>query len=100
MSEVVEFTLRVKPGHYDQVVELYSDFAHDYMAINPTLNTVLIVGDAGAGTVRGIGVYDTAADAAAVNSDAIFANFNDAVAPLITGSPERVLLDLLHAWSR
>lgn len=100
MSEVVEFTLRVKPGHYDQVVEVYSTFAHDYMAINPTLNTVLIVGDEGAGTVRGIGVYDTSADAAAVNSDAIFANFNDAVAPLISGAPERVLLDLLHTWSK
>jgi hypothetical protein len=47
VSEVVEFTLRVKPGHYDQVVEIYSDFAHDYMAINPSLKTVLIVGDAG-----------------------------------------------------
>ncbi len=98
MSEVVEFTLNVKPGHYEQVAEIYSEFAHDYLALNPSLLSVLIVGDAGQGVVRGIGVFDNAENAAAVNSDQIFADFNDKISPLISGNPDRVLLDLLHAW--
>ncbi len=100
MAEVVEFTLHVRPGHYEQVAEIYSEFAHDYLELNPSLISVLVVGDPGQGIVRGIGVFNTASDAAAVNSDQIFANFNDQIAPLISGNPDRVLLDLLHAWSK
>ncbi|MSO96397.1 MAG: hypothetical protein EXQ81_11525 [Thermoleophilia bacterium] len=100
MTEVVEFTLHVKPGHYDEVASLYSDFVQDYLEINPALSTVLIVGDPAAGVVRGIGVYDTVADAAEVNSDHIFATFNDRIALLISGTPERVMLDLLHVWAK
>lgn len=100
MSHVVEFTLEVKPGHYQDVVDLYSEFAHDFMAIDPHLISVHIVGDPGAGLVRGIGVFDTQEAAAEVNSDVIFATFNDAIEPLISAPPSRVILDLLHAWSR
>ena len=100
MSHVAEFTLNVKPGHYQDVVDLYSQFAHDYLAIDPHLVSVHIVGDPAAGIVRGIGVFDTEEAAAEVNSDVIFATFNDAIAPLISVPPSRVILDLLHAWSR
>ncbi len=100
MSHVVEFTLNVKPGHYQEVVDLYSDFAHDFMTVDPHLKSVHIVGDPGAGLVRGIGVFDSEEAAAAVNSDTIFAAFNDAIEPLISAPPQRVILDLVHAWHR
>ena len=100
MAEVVEFTLNVKPGHYTDVLDLYSEFAHTYMELNPALISVLVVGDEGAGVVRGIGVYGDHDEAAAVNSDVFFGAFMDAIEPLIEGTPSRVLLDLVHAWSR
>lgn len=100
MSNVVEFTLTVKPGHYEQVLDLYSDFAHDFLELNPHLKSVHVVGDPGAGIVRGIGIFDTEEAAAEVNSDVIFATFNDAIAPLISAPPQRVILDLLHVWQR
>jgi len=100
VAEVVEFTLNVKPGHYTDVLDLYSEFAHTYMELNPALISVLVVGDEGAGVVRGIGVYGDHDEAAAVNSDVFFGAFMDAIEPLIEGAPNRVLLDLVHAWSR
>ena len=100
MAEVVEFTLNVKPGHYTDVLDLYSEFTHTYMEINPALISVLVVGDEGAGVVRGIGVYGDHDEAAAVNSDVFFGAFMDAIEPLIEGAPSRVLLDLVHAWTR
>jgi hypothetical protein len=96
VAEVVEFTLNVKPGHYTDVLDLYSEFAHTYMELNPAL----VVGDEGAGVVRGIGVYGDHDEAAAVNSDVFFGAFMDAIEPLIEGAPSRVLLDLVHAWSK
>ena len=100
MSEVVEFTLNVKPGHYSEVLALYSDFAHTYMDLNPALLNVLVVGDEGTGVVRGIAVYGDHDAAAAVNSDAFFGAFMGAIESLIEGAPNRMLLDLVHAWSR
>ena len=100
MSEVVEFTLNVKPGHYAEVLSLYSDFAHTYLELNPALVNVLVVGDEGAGVVRGIGIYGDHEAAAAVNSDVFFGAFMDAIEPLIEGAPNRMLLDLVHSWSK
>ncbi len=100
MTEVVEFTLNVKPGHYTDVLDLYSEFAHTYMELNPALLSIIVVGDEGAGVVRGIGVYGDHDEAAAVNSDVFFGAFMDAIEPLIEGAPSRVLLDLVHAWTR
>ncbi|CAB4877189.1 unannotated protein [freshwater metagenome] len=100
MAEVVEFTLNVKPGHYTDVLDLYSEFAHTYMELNPALLSIIVVGDEGAGVVRGIGVYGDHDEAAAVNSDVFFGAFMDAIEPLIEGAPSRVLLDLVHAWTR
>ncbi len=100
MAEVVEFTLNVKPGHYTDVLDLYSEFAHTYMELNPALISLLVVGDEGVGVVRGIGVYGDHDEAAAVNSDVFFGAFMDAIEPLIEGAPSRVLLDLVHAWSK
>lgn len=82
------------------VLDLYSDFAHDFMAADPHLKSVHIVGDPGAGIVRGIGIFDTEQAAAEVNSDVIFAIFNEQIAPLISAPPERSILDLVHAWHR
>jgi len=90
----------VQPGHYQDVLDLYSNFAYDFMAVDPHLKSVHIVGYAGSGLVRDIGVFDTEEAAAAVNSDVFFATFKDEIAPLISASPQRVILDLVHAWHR
>lgn len=100
MAEVVEFNLKVKQGHYAEVLSLYSEFAHAYIEINPALVSVLVVGDEGSGLVRGIGVYRDHVEAAAVNSDVFMAAFMDAIEPMIEGAPSRVLLELVHAWTK
>src|SRR5438067_1877002 len=42
---VAEFTLHAKPGHFQQVAEIYSEFATSFLSDHPALETVLIVGD-------------------------------------------------------
>ena len=51
------------------------------------------------GLVRGIGVFETPDQAEAVNSEEVFADFNSKVTPLISGSPERVELQLVHTFT-
>jgi quinol monooxygenase YgiN len=97
---VAEFTLHPKPGHYDEVAQIYSEFAAGFMSDHPALQTVLIVGDEGSGVVRGIGVFEDREGADAVNSDPEFAVFNDTVAPLLANPSERVELALLHLYSK
>lgn len=97
---VVEFTLHAKPGHFEQLAEIYSDFAANFLSTHPALNNVLIVGDKANGLVRGIGVYDDRDSADAVNSEPDFAAFNDAVAPLLSQPSQRTELELLHAYTK
>ena len=97
---VAEFTLHPKPGHFDQVAEIYSQFAAEFLSDHPALETVLILGDEAAGVVRGIGVFADRDSADAVNSDPEFASFNDAVAPLLAEASERVELNLLHLYTK
>jgi hypothetical protein len=66
---VAEFTLHPNPGHYEQVAEIYSEFAAGFLSDHPALETVLILGDEAAGVVRGIGVFADRDSADAVNSD-------------------------------
>jgi len=95
---VAEFTLHAKPGHFEQVAEIYSDFAANFLSNHPALETVLILGDEAAGVVRGIGVFTDRDSADAVNSDPEFAAFNDRIGPLVASSSERVELQLLHRY--
>ncbi|TMK74572.1 MAG: hypothetical protein E6G49_03380 [Actinobacteria bacterium] len=97
---VAEFTLHPKPGHYDEVAEIYSEFAAEFLSDHPALETVLILGDEASGVVRGIGVFEDRDSADAVNSDPEFASFNDAVGPLLATPSERVELNLLHLYTR
>jgi hypothetical protein len=60
----------------------------------------LILGDEGSGVVRGVGVFIDRPAADGVNSDPAFAAFNDAVAPMLASSPQRVELQLLHSFRR
>ena len=96
---VAEFTLHAKPGHFDEVSEIYSEFAADFLSAHPALQTVLILGDEAAGIVRGIGVFSDRQSADDVNSDPQFASFNDRVAPLLASPSERVELQLLHQYT-
>jgi quinol monooxygenase YgiN len=95
---VAEFTLHAKPGHFDEVAELYSKFGESFLSSQDALETVLILGDEAAGTVRGIGVFTDEAAADAVNSNPEFAAFNDQVGPLLAAPSERVELQLLHKY--
>jgi quinol monooxygenase YgiN len=97
---VAEFTLHAKPGHFDEVAEIYSEFAARFLSDQPALETVLILGDEAAGTVRGIGVFADEDAADAVNSDPEFASFNDRVGSLLAGPSERVELRLLHHYAK
>jgi quinol monooxygenase YgiN len=95
---VAEFTLHAKPGHFEQVSEIYSDFAATFLSTHPALETVLILGDEAGGIVRGIGVFSDRDSADAVNSDPEFASFNDRITPLLAAPSERVELQLLHQY--
>ncbi len=95
---VAEFTLHAKPGHFEQVSEIYSDFATTFLSTHPALETVLILGDEASGIVRGIGVFSDRDSADAVNSDPAFASFNDRIGPLLAAPSERVELQLLHQY--
>jgi quinol monooxygenase YgiN len=95
---VAEFTLHAKPGHFEQVSEIYSDFATSFLSTHPALETVLILGDEASGIVRGIGVFSDRDSADAVNSDPEFATFNDRIGPLLASPSERVELQLLHQY--
>ena len=95
-----EFTLHAKPGHYQEVAEIYSDFAEKFLSSHPALENVLIIGDEGEGVVRGIGVFSDRDSADAVNSDPEFASFNDRIGPLLATPSQRVELELLHRYSK
>jgi quinol monooxygenase YgiN len=95
---VSEFTLHAKPGQFEQLAETYSAFAREFLSMQPQLESVLILGDEAQGIVRGIGVFEEEAAADAVNSDPVFAAFNEAAEPLLAKPPERVELKLLHTF--
>lgn len=60
-----------------------------------------MTGNEGSGVIRGIGVFvDKPADDD-VNSDPLFAAFNDAVTPLVAEPPNRVEMELvlLHLFT-
>ena len=97
---VAEFTLHAKPGHFEEVAEIYSEFAADFLSDHPALQTVLILGDEATGSVRGIGVFSDREAADSVNEDPEFAAFNDRVGPLLAGPSERVELQLLHRYAK
>jgi Ca2+-binding RTX toxin-like protein len=69
---VAEFTLHAKPGHFEQVAEIYSEFAANFLSDHPALESVLILGDEAEGVVRGIGVFSDREGA-----DELFAGAND-----------------------
>jgi quinol monooxygenase YgiN len=100
IMHVAEFTLHAKPGHFEQVAEVYSEFAASFLSEHPALETVLVLGDEASGVVRGVGVYTDREAADEVNSDPEFASFNDRIGPLLASPSERVELQLLHQYSR
>jgi quinol monooxygenase YgiN len=97
---VAEFTLHAKPGHFEQVAKIYSEFAAGFLSDHPALQTLLVLGDEASGVVRGVGVWTDREAADAVNSDPEFASFNDTIGPLLASPSERVELQLLHHYSR
>ena len=78
---------------------LYSAFAAEFLSDHPALETVMILGDEARGVVRGIGVFTDRPAADSVNSDPEFAAFNHAVAAMLSDTPKRVELELLHLFT-
>lgn len=98
VSSVIEFTMQAKPGHYDDVLAAYGDFAAALQVAVPEDRLILLTGSPASGLIRGIGVFSTAQIAEDVNSMPFFAAFNDAVAPFLAGTPERTEMDLIHMF--
>ena len=98
MPAVIEFTMHVKPGHYEDVLQAYSEFAAAFQEAVPEDRIIIITGDPASGLVRGIGVFDSARIAEDVNSMPFFAAFNDAVSPYLASAPERIELQLIHLF--
>ncbi len=100
MPGVVEFTMKAKPGHYDEVVEKYIAFADAFVQGNPSEDFALITGDAASGTIRGIGVFEDSAEGAEAYGLSSFAAFMDSIEGLIDGPPTRTEMDLVHVYVR
>ena len=97
---VIEFSCKAKPGHYTEVSELYSAFAADFLSTHDALETVVVFGDEASGVVRGLGMYESRSAADSVNSDPMFAGFNDAIALLLAEPPQRTEYNLLHLFAK
>lgn len=90
--------MQAKPGQYETVLETYSAFAAEFQEMVPEDRIILIAGDPASGTIRGIGVFESPQIAEDVNSMPFFAAFNEAISAHITGTPERIELDLIHLY--
>ena len=97
---VIEFTLRARPGHYQELLDRYIAFADEFVQGQPEEEFALITGDGASGTIRGIGVFDDWKAGADANSLASFAAFMDSIEDLITGPPTRTEMDLVHVYVR
>jgi len=100
MPSVIEFTMKARPGHYDDVVRMYEGFADAIIDGSPDADFALITGDPASGTVRGIGVWDDATTAATALGLPVFEDFMKAVSPHLEEAPERLELQLLHVHAR
>jgi hypothetical protein len=98
MSTVIEYTMVVKPGSYDEVLGLYIDFADSFGLANATEDLILVTGDPEAGVIRGIGVFMDDEQASDVVSASIFERFRDDVAHLLEDTPVREGLELVHVF--
>ncbi len=98
MSTVIEYTMRVKHGQYDRVMEAYVAFADRFGEINPTEDLILVTGDRDSGLIRGIGVFESKSEAEVVVGVDIFEAFRTDVADFLVGAPERSELELVHTF--
>ncbi len=100
MSTVIEYTMRVKHGQYDRVMEAYVAFADRFGEINPTEDLILVTGDRDNGLIRGIGVFESKSEAEVVVGVDIFEAFRTDVADFLVGTPERIELELVHTFRK
>ena len=98
MSTVVEYTMKAKPEAYDDVLAEYVAIADRVGMANRTERLILVTGDRATGTVRGIGVFGSRAEADAVVDTGIFAELHRAVEGKLTGAPTRTEMDLVHVF--
>ena len=98
MESIIEFTMHAKPGRYADVLAAYSEFAQAFQEAVPADRLILITGDPSSGLIRGIWVFTEKQIAADVYSMPFFAKFNDSISDLITETPERTELDLIHLY--
>lgn len=98
MPAVIEYNMRTKPEHFDEVLDAYIEFADEFGLENPTEDLILVTADRRRQIVRGIGVFGSVDEAVAVDHRAIFEGFRDRVAQMLTEVPEREELELVHVF--
>lgn len=98
MSTVIEYTMIVKPGCYDEVMDAYIEFADEFGLVNATEDLILVTGDPEAGVIRGIGVFTSDSQAEDVVAANTFVRFRDHVSHLLDDVPVRESLELVHVF--
>ena len=97
---LIELTLNAKPGHYSEVMGLYTDFASAFQVKVPDARLAMVTGDPASGLIRGIVMYEHSDVAKSVNSLPFFAEFIDSAVPLLSAAPTRVEHSLVHLFVR
>lgn len=100
MSNVIEYTMRAKPGQYDNVINAYIAFADKFGERNLSEDLILVTGDPETGVIRGFGVFLSGTEALDVVSATMFVDFRESVADLLTDVPVRADLDLIHVFAK
>jgi hypothetical protein len=98
MSTVIEFTMFIKPGAFDEVMAAYIEFADAFGVENPSEDLILVTGDRDGGVIRGIGIFESDVEAEVAVDDSIFVRFRERIAPHLTEEPIREALDLVHIF--
>lgn len=98
MSTVIEFTMFIKPGAFDEVMAVYIEFADAFGVENPSEDLILVTGDRDGGVIRGIGIFESDVEAEVAVDDSIFVRFRERIAPHLTEEPIREALDLVHIF--
>lgn len=98
MTAVIEYTMRTKPEFFDEVLDAYIAFADEFGIVNPSEDLILVTGDRRRQIIRGIGVFESEAEAETVRTSPIFEEFRARVAQKLAEVPEREELELVHVF--
>ena len=90
--------MRTKPEFFNDVLAAYVAFADEFGVLNPSEDVILVTADHRRQIIRGIGVFESAIEAAAVRSSDVFEAFRARVADMLSEVPEREEQQLVHMF--